>query len=256
MMDSVWNAFLPRLEKCPGKVSVYCKNLVTGEVRGFQPDLPLVAASVIKLPILGEAFRQAEGGLLSLEEEFSIRQEDKMPSCGALTYLHDGVRVTLRDLCTLMIILSDNTATNLLIDRLGMDGVNAFLRQRGLQKTTLRRRLFDAAASARGLQNTITTGEMGLLLEKMYRGQWVSPKADADMLGILKNQRLNGKIPFFLKDYDMAHKTGEDEGITHDVALVYARQPLVLCFASNETDVPAFERLIQDMAHDLVKAWE
>ena len=72
------------------------------------------------------------------------------------------------------------------------------------------------------------------------------------MLQILKDQRLNGKIPFFLDDYEIAHKTGEDDGITHDVGIVFADHPVLLCFASNHTDVPAFERLIQDMARDLV----
>lgn len=248
MMQEVFAAFRSRLEALPGEISVYAESLGQGEACVFQADAPLVAASVIKLPILVEAFRQAREGRLSMEETFAIRPEQKMPSCGALTYLHDGLIVTLKDLCVLMIILSDNTATNLLIDRLGMDKVNATLRALGLQKTILRRRLFDAEASARGIENQITAREMGLLLKKLYHGECVSAQADQEMLRILANQRLNGKIPFFLHDYPIAHKTGEDDGITHDVGIVYAEQPLVLCFAANHTDVPAFERLIQDMA--------
>ncbi len=80
----------------------------------------------------------------------------------------------------------------------------------------------------------------------------MSPEADAEMLGILKDQRLNGKMPFFLHGLKIAHKTGEDDGITHDVGIVYADHPLILCFASNHTDVPAFERFIQDAARDFV----
>lgn len=248
MMREILDAFRSRMEALPGEISAYGEDLLTGETCAFQADVPLTAASVIKLPILAEAFRQARDGLLSMDEIFSIRPEQKMPSCGALAYMHDGLLVTLRDLCVLMIILSDNTATNLLIDRLGIDNVNAFLRGLELKKTTLRRKLFDAAASARGVENTITAREMGLLLKKLYRGECVSPQADEEMLGILLNQRLNGKIPFFLHAYDIAHKTGEDDGITHDVGIVYAAHPLILCFASNYTHVPAFERLIQDMA--------
>lgn len=248
MKKALWETLLPRLTSLPGEVSVFYKDLATGETWGWQADVPLVAASVIKIPILIEAFRQERDGLLSMAEEFTIRPEQKMPSCGALTYLHDGLKVTLRDLCVLMIIVSDNTATNILIDRLGMDSVNRTLRGLGLQKTVLRRRLFDAEASARGVENTITAVETGLLLEKLYKGQCVSPKADADMLSILRDQRLNGKMPFFLSDFEIAHKTGEDDGITHDVGIVYAAHPLILCFASNHTDVPAFERFIQDAA--------
>lgn len=252
MMKDILQSFLPRLAALPGEVSLYGKDLCTGESCGYQEDLPLVAASVIKIPILVEAFRQARAGLVSMEEAFSIRPEQKMPSCGALTYLHDGLTVTLRDLCVLMIILSDNTATNLLIDRLGMDRINHTLRELGMEKTALRRKLFDAEASAMGIENTITARDMGMLLEKMYQGICVSPAADADMMSILKNQRLNGKIPFYLHGIQIAHKTGEDNGITHDVGIVYAGHPLILCFASNHADVPAFERLMQDMGRDFV----
>ena len=251
-MKEKLSSFLPALRVLPGEIGVYAEDLATGECFSFQPDLPLIAASVIKIPILAEAFRQQRDGLLSMDEIFSIRPEQKMPSCGALAYLHDGLQVTLRDLCVLMIILSDNSATNILIDRLGIENVNATLRALGLQQTTLRRRLFDREASARGLQNHITAGEIGLLLKKMYLGQCVSPAADAEMLSIMKDQRLNGKMPFFLGDYDIAHKTGEDDGITHDVGVVYADHPLLLCFASEHTNVPEFERLMQDMARAAV----
>ncbi len=251
--SAFFRSLLPRAAGLPGEISVYGRDLATGEKWAYQADTPLVAASVIKLPILAEAFRQARDGLIAMDETFSIRPEQKMPSCGALTYLHDGLTVTLRDLCVLMIILSDNTATNLLIDRLGIESVNAFLREKGLEKTTLRRRLFDAEAAGRGLENTITAEEMGRLLEMLYRGECVSPAADAEMLGILRDQRLNGKIPFFLDDLEIAHKTGEDDGITHDVGIVYAAHPLILCFASNHTDVPAFERFMQDAARDFVQ---
>ena len=93
---------------------------------------------------------------------------------------------------------------------------------------------------------------MGRLLELLAQGKCVSEKADAQMLSILRDQRLNGKIPFFLGDYEIAHKTGEDDGTTHDVGIVYARHPVILCFASNHTDVPAFERLMQDLSKAFV----
>ena len=174
MMHAVLDAFSERLRRMPGDTTLYAKDLSTGETVAWRAETPVVAASVIKLPILAEAFRQARDGLLSLEERYSVRRADKMPSCGALTYLHDGLEVTLRDLCVLMIILSDNTATNLMIDRMGMENVNRSLHAWGLRQTALRRRLFDAQAAARGLQNTVTAGEMGALLERIYRGACVS----------------------------------------------------------------------------------
>ena len=239
---------LDRLRALPGKVSLYYRRLDCDcEAIEYRSDLPLVAASVIKIPIMIEAFRQMEAGLLDGDRLIEVRPEHKMPSCGALTYMHDGLRVTVLDLVTLMIILSDNTATNLMIDLLGMENVNATLRAYGAEKTVLRRRLFDSAASARGIQNTITAGEIGMLLEKLYRGEIVSPEASRRMLDILADQRLNGKLPFFL-DCRIAHKTGEDDGITHDVGIICAAHPFVLCVCSEETDVPACERWMQDAA--------
>ena len=259
-MKEIWKEkmarYLPRLASLPGEVSVYAKDLITAEEWAYQPDIPLVAASVIKLPILMEAFRQTRDGLINMDEVFAIRPEQKMPGCGALTRLRDGLEVTLHDLCALMVILSDNTATNILIDRLRMDHINETIRLLGLKKTKLRRRLFDAEASARGIQNTITAREMGLLLEKLYGGSCVSPEADAEMLSILSEQQLNGKIPFFLPEIKIAHKTGEDNGITHDVGILYADHPIILCFGSEHTDVPTFERCIQDMARDFIESIE
>ena len=243
-----------RIRDFPGRVGFYCRCLEEDRLWTRDEDMPLIAASVIKLPIMVTAFRDIAAGRLDPDEIVRIAPEMKKPSCGALTYMHDGLEVTVMDLITLMIILSDNTATNLLIDRLGMEKINANLRALGLNKPTLRRKLFDREAAGRGLENTITAEEMGLLLKKMYQGACVSPEADREMLAILGDQRLNGKMPFYLHGTKIAHKTGEDDGITHDVGIVYAAHPLVLCFASNHTDVPAFERFIQDAARDFAGA--
>ena len=239
------------LERLPGKISLVAWQGETGERLEYHPDLPQVAASVIKIPVMVEAFRRREAGLLDFSEEVTLRPEDKMPSCGALTYMHDGLRVQVRDLVTLMIILSDNTATNLLIDRLGIDAVNRTARELGLSAgTCLRRRLFDAERSRQGIENTVTAGDMAALLDKMLRGDLISPAASAEMLRILGDQRLNGKMPFYLhsRGIGCAHKTGEDDGITHDVGIIQTEQPWIFCFLSSETDVPAAERVIQRTA--------
>ncbi|MEG2653198.1 MAG: serine hydrolase [Ruthenibacterium sp.] len=254
--DSPQQEILARLAAHSGDACFYYENLVTGDTLAYGADTPLVAASVIKLPVLIEAFRRMREGTLSPDESFVITQADKLPSCGALSYLHDGVQVTLLDLCTLMIILSDNTATNLLIKRLGMEGINKNLRALGARTTTLRRLLFDSAASGQGIENYITAREMGSLLKQLYHGEIVSAQDSAAMLEILKKQRLNGKIPFYLHGVPIAHKTGEDDGITHDVGIVYARQPFVVCFCGAQVQVPEFERTMQDIARILYEICE
>lgn len=240
----------PQLEALGGDTGVYVKNLVTGETWSRGADVPVVAASVIKIPVMIEAYAQRERGELDFSEIHALRDEERLPSCGTLKAMHAGIEMTLLDLIKLMIIVSDNAATNIMIRRVGMENVTTTLRSLGCEKTTLNRLLFDREASRRGIKNYITAGEMGMLLEALYRGQVVSEAASREMLDILLDQRLNGKIPFFIDSMgiDVAHKTGEDDGISHDVGIIYAKEPLVCCFVGEHVDVPRYERLMQDAA--------
>ena len=243
------------LRAIPGKTAVWLENLVTGETRFSNPDEPLIAASVIKLGVLLEAFRRFEENTLDPDELTEVRSADKVPSCGAITYMHDGLRVSWRDLATLMVILSDNTATNMLIDRLGIPRIDRTLDEYGLAGMRLRRRMFDAEAAARGLENTITASSVARFFRLLYGERLVSPSASREMLAILKNQRLNGKIPFYLhpQGIPVAHKTGEDDGTSHDAGIVFLKEPVVAVFLSNDTDVPRFERFIQDTCRGLLR---
>ncbi|MGM9533142.1 serine hydrolase [Intestinibacter sp.] len=248
---------MERLSRINGKVGFYYKNLVTGEVVKYNEKEPMLAASLIKLAVLGEVFREIESGQINEQEIFTTRDVDKVPSCGALNYMDQGLKVTLKDLYTLMIILSDNYATNILIDRCKIENINNFIEENGLKNTVLKRKMFDSVGASKGLENYTSAEDMALLLEKIYNGTLVSKKASAKMLEVLKNQRLNGKIPFFLSSGEnkvqIAHKTGEDTGITHDVGIVLGKEPFIICFLSNEVNVPEFERIIQDMSFEIYK---
>lgn len=237
-------------EVLPGHIGLYVLDTASGQSYALHADEPIEAASVIKLPIMVEAFRQREAGKLDFNAPVTIHAEDKLPSCGALTYLHDGLTVSVRDLVTLMIILSDNTATNLLIRLLGLENINAAIDGLHLTGTRLNRPLFRPDLAAKGIQNFVTARDMGRLLEGLLRGEIVSERASREMLDILANQRLNGKMPFFLHDKGIrcAHKTGEDDGVTHDVGIINASSPRILCFLSEKTDVPRAERALQDIA--------
>lgn len=243
------------LSALPGKISLYYENLSTGERFGFHEEEPMMAASMIKLFILAEAYRQMEAGLLDKNRLITVRRQECVPSCGALTYMHDGLRVTVEDLYTLMIILSDNSATNYMINILGEEAIRTGIRSLGFRCTELNRRMFDREKSEKGIQNYITAEETGRLLACMARGELVSPEASADMVRILKDQRLNGKFPFYLHalpgHVEIAHKTGEDTGITHDGGIIFANRPFVLVICGNETDVPACERAMAQIALDL-----
>lgn len=107
-----------KLESISGDVSFYYKNLVTGDIIKYNEEKNMLAASLIKLPILVECFKQIKDGSINKNEVFITKEEDKVPSCGALNYMQENLKVTLEDLYVLMIILSDNYATNILIDKL------------------------------------------------------------------------------------------------------------------------------------------
>jgi len=255
MPSAALSAALEAVRSFPGRAGLYWQDLTTGEEAGTRGGEAFEAASVIKLPVLAELFRQLETGEARAEETFSIREEEKLPSCGALNYLHTGVTVNLMDLGVLMIILSDNTATNVLIRRLGMERIGRTMREElGMETTVLRRLLFDSEAAARGVKNTIAPAEIGRMLAGLYRGEIVSPEASREMLRILGDQRLNGKIPFWLDGkVKCAHKTGEDSGVTHDVGIVYAPRPFVLCVCGDPVKAPALNALMGEIARDLVR---
>lgn len=256
-MNTIKDIMEEALSGLPGRVSCYYKNLTTGETFGYQEEEAMMAASVIKLFVMTEAFARMEAGELPADRLITVRRENHVPSCGALTYLHDGIQVTVMDLVTLMIILSDNTATNVLIDLLGMESINARIRSLGFEKTILQRKMFEYEKAALGLQNYISAREVGILLEKMYRGTLISPAASEKMLSIMKNQQLNHKIPFLidsLKDApEIAHKTGEDEGISHDVGIVFGKEPFVICFCGNGTVVPRLERVMGELSLQILE---
>ena len=247
------NSIFSRLAALPGRIGCYYKDLTTGETCGFCAQEAFLAASVIKLPIYAVVMKLSAEGKLDLSETLLCREEDKMPPCGALCFFTGELSADIRTLCGLMITLSDNTATNLLIRRLGIDCLNEQFREMGLKSTRLERLLFDSAASARGLENRFVPEELGLLLERIYRHEFVSETVSTEMETLLLQQQINHKIPGYLPgDIPVAHKTGEDEGITNDVAIVYGPKPYILCFASNETDVPRAEIALREMALELL----
>ncbi len=236
-----------RIQQLEGRVSLYYQDLTRAEQRlEIDSRRALAPASVIKLPILAHVMEQIHLGKADPGEIVPIRPGDRMPSCGALSYLHEGIQVTLRDVYTLMIIISDNTACNLLIDRFGLENINATLSRLGLEDTRLNRKLFDASAAAQGLSNRATMRDMGRLLEMIYRKQL--PGAQ-EMMEILLQQQINHKLPAFIgEDWPMAHKTGEDDGITLDVGIVLGERPFVLCVGANDTRVPDCEYAMGEIA--------
>lgn len=242
------------LERQQGKVGFYFRNLVTGESAGYRAAEAFPAASVIKLPIFMYLCKLAAEGEISMDERIRVRQQDKVPICGALTLFTDEPECDLATLCNLMISLSDNTATNLLIRRLGIDAYRQGFREMGLKNTRLERLLFDEEGAGRGLENCVSPEDMALLLEKVYRREFVDEAVSRRIEDTLCLQQINHKICGIIGErLRVAHKTGEDDGLTSDVGLIYAEQPFILCCMGSETCVPQFEDFIRHAAADLCR---
>ena len=259
-MTTEWQALetiAREMQGIPGHTGFYYKNLATGVEFGVRQDETFLAASVIKLPLFLHILSEWDAGRLSLDEKITVTEADKVPICGALTLFTGEVQADIRTLCRLMISISDNTATNVLIRRMGIEDTAQAFRRMGLEKTVLTRAMFDYAASQAGLQNRICPQEIGMLLEGLYKETFVSPAVCREALEVLQLQqvdhKLNGKL---CGEVPVAHKTGEDDGISNDVGIVYAKQPFVICFAGHDTDVYRWEDLMRRGTYELVRAQE
>lgn len=248
-------AIRDEMDRLPGHTGFYYKNLVTGLAYGVREEESFGAASVIKLPLFLHILKQAAEGTMHLDEMLPVTKQDKVPICGALTLFTQDVSCDVETLCRLMISLSDNTATNVLIDRCTVPALQKSFREMGLEKTQLNRKLFDSAASRAGIQNYISPREIGSLLELLYKNEFVSPDVCRHAVDTLLLQqvdhKLNGKI---CGEIRIAHKTGEDDNLSNDAGIVYAPQPFVICFFGHDTDVYAWEDLMRRGAWNLLRA--
>jgi beta-lactamase class A len=206
-----------------GVMGYAIKDLSTGETFSRLPDTVFPQASSIKLTILLELMRQAQDGKLSLDEKHTLlrREMTQGDTEPILTMLGDGtVTLTLRDLAKFMVVLSDNTATNILIDRLGMDTINAGILSLGLQETKLRRHMIDLEAAKKGNENVSTPREMLTLLEKVNAGRALDAahtKEYFDLLRLPKDSEFHKALP---EDVPIADKPGTLEGVRCDTGLI------------------------------------
>jgi beta-lactamase class A len=188
-------------------------------------------ASSIKICVLAELYRQAQQGKLKLTDLYTVNTGDLVQDSDIMGGLTPGVtRVTLRDLATMVVAVSDNSATNVLIDRVGMENVNAFLSAQGLAQTRLRRKMMDVKAAAEGRENISTPNEMMRLLESLYRGEILNKEMTEDFFKVLSTHK-DSWIPRLLPDdLKIANKPGALEGVRNDSGVVFVeRRPYVIC---------------------------
>ena len=187
-----------RIESLKGKIGFYYENLVDGQKLTYNENEAFMAASVIKVPIFMCAAKQVSEGKLSWDTKVKVKDEDKKPSCGALLSLTGDLEVDVDSLCKLMITLSDNTATNMMIRTAGLDNIQAFLEEMGFTNTRLERELFDSEAFAAGRENYIAPADIGKLLKLVYNREFVSPEISEKIEETMLLQQIRHKIPGYI----------------------------------------------------------
>jgi beta-lactamase class A len=242
------------IRSAPGTVGLVVKDVHRGVILQWAPHERFPAASVIKIPVLVEALRQAAEGSLRLDERITVRAEDKVGGFGVLKDLESVGELSLRDLLTLMIIVSDNTAANLCIERVGMARVNAGLAALGLRDTVLQRKMMDTAARERGLDNFTTPAETAYLLERLVRREILTAALCDLALDILQRQQVRDRIPLLLPPGTrVAHKTGELAGIRHDVGVIFTDAgPLIIAALTKDFRTPLGQGLVGGEAAALI----
>jgi beta-lactamase class A len=226
-----------------GEMAVCLRHLERGEAFDHLPDAAFVAASTIKVPVLVALYDAAARGRVDLDARVRLRPGDQVTGSGVLQLLTPGVRLSLRDLAELMIVVSDNAATNMILDRVGIAETNACLDTLGLHTTRVHRGLQIIPAGATAF-NTVTAGELATLLRCIAQGKAVSWEASRRMVATLKRQQVRQALPALLPDpedadgaavgavpaWELAHKTGSIPGLEHDVGILYLPgQTVVTC---------------------------
>lgn len=204
-------------------------------------DKPFHAASTMKVPVMIELFRQAGSGRLSLDDALPIRNQFASIVDGSAYKLSEGddsdreiyaaagTTLTLRQLNEAMITVSSNFATNLLIERLGVENIRSTVRRLNADGMKVLRGVEDQKAFDKGLNNSTTARALLVLLEALAQGKAVSPGADKDMISVLKRQKFNDAIPAGVPaGTPVAHKTGSITRVQHDAGIVYAARPYTL----------------------------
>jgi len=216
-------------DEVDGRVGVYIQGLDSPETFALRADEVFPAASTIKLALLLELYRRGEGRGPRLADVYQLEPRDLAADSAIMGNLEPGTRLTLRDLAVFTVTVSDNSATNILIDRVGMDTVNAALDGLGLHRTRLRRKMMDLKAAREGRENLATPKELALLLTEIHRGPTLGPASREGLMRLLTTSKDGYLTRLLPDDLTVANKPGSLQGVRNDVGIVFVKgRPFVI----------------------------
>jgi beta-lactamase class A len=247
--SSLESVLAPLAKAHQGKVAIAVKHLGTGESYTLNADVPMPTASLCKFPVLMEVYQQVAEGKVKLSDPIKVRKEDIVGGSGVLKYLFDpDTTITLHDAARLMIGVSDNTATNLVLDKIGIGSTAQQMEAWGYPNTKIHSKSFRGDTSVFpersrkfGLGST-TAADMISLLEKCHRGEIVSPEASKEIIATLRLTQDTERMTRYLVDtpgVSFAHKPGAVDGAKTDAGIMFFKGgPVALCIlTSNNKDV-------------------
>jgi beta-lactamase class A len=230
----------PLLADFPGTPGIIIKTLDREQCFEFNSDHLFTAASLIKLPILWEFFNQCANGSLDPAEEIELQSRDIVPGSGILSQINPGLKLRLHDLAVLMTVVSDNTATDFLIEKLGVDKINKSIQSLGLKNTELKYKMHDYFL---GKKDLTTPQDMLLMLEAFVCKKQYLGKYGDEPLKILKGQQRKHKLHLGIprknplkseNTIELANKTGDAEGIEHDIGVLFGKEETVIIVVMTE----------------------
>jgi len=258
-----------------GKVALFATNLKSGDTVAIDADTPVATASVIKLPILLEAMLEVKAGKHKLADKITLQKDDVVQGSGVLQFFDTPLIITFKDALTFMIIESDNTATNLVIDTVGIKNVNERMQQIALKDTYLYKKVFKPATGPMpadqkkfGLGKT-TAREMARVMESIVRCELKDQTLCDSMLYMLRNQQYRNLVPHYIETSDtseglslIANKTGSLDAVRNDVAVVYSKNgPIIISAFTYDNEDQRWnnengaELLVARMARIIMEAW-
>lgn len=250
-----------------GTIGYSILDLETGQRVTQRGDETFPTASLIKVPILTTVYDLVARGQLSLDDPLTVLKIDQVPGSGIVQYLHNGTILTVHDAAWFMATVSDNSATNLLLDRIGIRTVWAKMDSLGLHNTKVHAKVFKRASSVAmdssikyGLGVT-TPNEMARLFELIARGRAVNPQSDSAMLYILQHNDDETLLQRYLQGVKAAHKTGATDSVRTECSLFYLRDRVVACVLTKENQDTRWvldtepQLVMGRMGDAIVRAW-
>ncbi|MFB4167333.1 serine hydrolase [Virgibacillus sp. JSM 102003] len=235
-MKSLQNSIENIVMNAGGEWAVVVEDLDKEKMIDINSNIQFPAKSLIKVPIMAALFATYERRKIILSNYLTLKREDIVKGSGILQLLSPGTQLTIYDLMTLMIVQSDNTATNILIDLIGFEEVENFMQSIGMEDSCLKKKLMIYPVQNEfDNENYITASDISLLFRKLATGKVISLYSSQQMISILKQQQIRNGIPAYLPNskstiigvqpkWELANKTGWDSEHQHDAGILYAGQ--------------------------------